>query len=86
MGEFYTMLVRLLKFMIVCYQNTFSLYFGPCCRFYPSCSEYAKDAFAQHGICKGFVLTLVRLLKCNPLFKGGIDMVPCENLEKEKKL
>nr|WP_054653047.1 membrane protein insertion efficiency factor YidD [Salidesulfovibrio brasiliensis] len=46
------------------------------CRFLPSCSEYAREAFIRHGAAKGFVLTTWRLLRCQPLCKGGYDPVP----------
>ena len=46
------------------------------CRFAPSCSHYAADAVREHGALVGFVLTAVRLLKCNPLHPGGLDPVP----------
>ena len=49
---------------------------GSRCRFYPSCSHYAEEAFHTHGFFRGFVLSTVRLAKCNPLHPGGIDPVP----------
>lgn len=49
---------------------------GPTCRFYPTCSQYALDALEEHGAFKGTVLTAVRIAKCQPFHKGGIDYVP----------
>lgn len=46
------------------------------CRFYPTCSEYAKIAITKYGAFKGLFLTIKRLLKCHPFHKGGIDLVP----------
>ncbi len=46
----------------------------PCCRFYPSCSEYAIMAIEKYGAARGGLKTAKRILKCNPLFKGGIDL------------
>lgn len=46
------------------------------CRFYPSCSQYAYDAIDRHGILRGGVLSLRRILRCNPFTRGGIDEVP----------
>ena len=48
----------------------------PTCRFYPTCSCYALDAYKKHGFFFGTYLTLRRILRCNPLCKGGIDYVP----------
>lgn len=46
---------------------------APQCRFYPSCSEYAVMAVDQFGAFKGSLLAARRVVKCNPLFEGGID-------------
>ncbi|HRY59967.1 MAG TPA: membrane protein insertion efficiency factor YidD [Patescibacteria group bacterium] len=43
------------------------------CRFYPTCSEYSKQAFEKYGFFKGFFLANWRILRCNPWSKGGID-------------
>ena len=48
----------------------------PTCRFTPSCSQYAIDAVREWGIVVGTVLTLFRLIRCNPFSKGGDDPVP----------
>ncbi len=48
----------------------------PCCKYWPTCSEYALVAFEKHGFFKGFGLSLCRLLRCNPWSMGGIDYVP----------
>ena len=46
------------------------------CRFYPSCSEYARQAIAEYGAWTGTVLGLKRLLRCGPWSEGGYDPVP----------
>jgi len=46
------------------------------CKFYPTCSNYAKEAIEKHGSIKGMLLTIKRILRCNPFSKGGIDLVP----------
>ena len=46
------------------------------CKFYPTCSNYAKEAIEIHGTFKGIFLSIKRILKCNPFSKGGIDLVP----------
>ena len=49
----------------------------PCCRFVPTCSEYAYEAITKYGALKGGVLALWRLLRCNPFNEGDIfDPVP----------
>ena len=48
----------------------------PTCRFYPTCSQYAIEAIEIHGVLKGTILAVLRLLRCNPLFPGGYDPVP----------
>jgi putative membrane protein insertion efficiency factor len=45
------------------------------CRYYPTCSMYAKEAIVEHGVIRGLYLTIKRLLKCNPFFSGGYDPV-----------
>lgn len=48
----------------------------PSCRFHPTCSSYGLEAFEKHGFIKGFILTTIRILKCQPLHPGGFDPVP----------
>ncbi|MBQ9510613.1 MAG: membrane protein insertion efficiency factor YidD [Clostridia bacterium] len=51
----------------------------PCCRFTPTCSQYAIEAFREWGFICGLGLTIWRVLRCNPYCKGGYDPVPeCE--------
>lgn len=58
------------------YQLLISPILPAACRFYPSCSEYARQAFLKHGVFKGLKLTCERLVKCHPFHPGGIDHVP----------
>lgn len=53
------------------------------CRFTPTCSNYAIEAIERYGALKGGFLALIRILKCNPLFKGGYDPVRGGKNEKE---
>ena len=47
------------------------------CRFYPTCSNYAIEAIEKHGSFKGGLLTINRIIRCNPFNKkSGIDLVP----------
>ena len=48
----------------------------PCCRYIPTCSEYALEAVEKYGPWKGSWLALRRLLRCHPFCKGGYDPVP----------
>ena len=66
------MLIKAIKF----YQRKISPLFGPKCRFYPTCSQYALEAYEKYGFFKGSILSLWRILRCNPFSKGGYDPVP----------
>ena len=65
-------LIALIRF----YRKHISPHHAPCCRFTPSCSAYAIQALEKHGALFGSVLAVWRILRCNPLFKGGYDPVP----------
>jgi len=49
---------------------------APCCRYYPTCSEYAMLAIEKYGVFKGGWLALKRILRCHPWHEGGYDPVP----------
>ncbi|MFH1238488.1 MAG: membrane protein insertion efficiency factor YidD [bacterium] len=74
---------RVIVFFIGLYQRLpkFRL---PVCRFYPSCSEYSKEAIEKYGPGKGAVLSLKRLLKCQPFHPGGYDPIDKINIENRK--
>ena len=55
------------------YQKHISPYRKPCCKFVPTCSEYAIEAYEKYGFFKGTRLTVWRILRCNPFSKGGYD-------------
>jgi putative membrane protein insertion efficiency factor len=46
------------------------------CRFYPTCSTYAREAIMLHGAFRGTLLAFLRIMRCNPFNAGGIDKVP----------
>lgn len=58
------------------YQRRISPVLPPMCRYYPTCSHYAVEAIQVHGALKGTLLTVLRLMRCNILFPGGVDPVP----------
>lgn len=66
------------------YQRWISPAFGPRCRYYPSCSEYAVQAVGRFGILRGSVLAVWRLLRCNPWSHGGFDPVEDQRLFRSK--
>jgi len=53
-----------------------SPFFGGACKFYPSCSNYAYEAIAQHGARRGLIFAMKRLGRCRPFTQGGFDPVP----------
>jgi putative membrane protein insertion efficiency factor len=63
------------------YKHLVSPLLPPACRYVPTCSEYAAEAVARHGIFRGTMLACWRLLRCNPLARGGFDPVPKKKLE-----
>ncbi|MFZ5867245.1 MAG: membrane protein insertion efficiency factor YidD [Thermodesulfobacteriota bacterium] len=67
---------RFVSGLIRLYQLFLSPLFPSACRFYPTCSEYAREAVSQHGIWRGLWLALLRLIRCRPFGPGGFDPVP----------
>jgi uncharacterized protein len=57
------------------YQRFVSPLLPPACRFHPSCSEYSAQAIERHGLLRGALRAAWRLLRCNPLTRGGLDPV-----------
>jgi len=62
--------------LISIYRNIISPWIRPCCRFHPSCSEYAMTAFKRHGFFAGLLFSSWRILRCNPFCSSGEDPVP----------
>lgn len=68
---------RICVALISFYRKYISCLKPRCCRFSPSCSEYARDAFLIHGFWRGIALTLWRLMRCHPFYHGNLnDPVP----------
>ena len=62
--------------LIQLYQRYLSAFFGPRCRFLPTCSEYARQAVVRFGSLRGSWLAMRRILRCHPLGPHGFDPVP----------
>ena len=62
--------------LILFYRRFISPLKPPTCRFTPTCSQYALEAFRKYGPLKGFWLSLKRILRCHPLGGSGYDPVP----------
>lgn len=75
----------LCRFLIRLYQLLISPFKVGCCRFTPTCSAYAREAFLLHGTIKGAILTLRRLLRCHPWGGSGYDPVPQPYYQRKKK-
>ena len=68
---------KLMLALVRFYRRSISPYTPASCRFTPTCSAYAMEAIEKHGALKGGWLTLRRLLKCHPFYKGDpYDPVP----------
>ena len=67
---------RLLIALVKFYRKYISPLRPPCCRYYPTCSQYALEALEKYGALKGGWLALRRILRCNPFGGSGIDEVP----------
>ena len=65
------LLISLIKF----YRKFISPGKAPCCKFRPTCSQYALDAINKYGAFKGGIMACYRILRCNPFSKGGYDPV-----------
>lgn len=77
---------KLLIFFIRFYQKHLSKLKGtPTCRFTPTCSSYAIDAIREWGAVRGLVMTVKRVIRCNPFCRCGYDPVP-KNLRKRARL
>jgi len=67
---------RIAIFFVRLYQKLFSPLKPPCCRFTPTCSAYAVEAYQNRGFFIGLYLSTWRILRCNPFSRGGYDPVP----------
>jgi len=70
------MIVRMLRLVLIGYQWFVRPVFPQACRFHPSCSQYADEAFSRHGALHGGWLAARRMCRCGPWHPGGYDPVP----------
>ena len=63
-------------FGVMCYQAMIRPFLLGSCKYHPSCSEYAIEALRSHGLVRGSLLALARLVRCHPFARGGYDPVP----------
>jgi putative membrane protein insertion efficiency factor len=70
------LVTALLVTFVRAYRVALTPFFGPCCRFEPSCSAYTEDCLRIHGPLGGAWLGLRRILRCHPFSTGGLDPVP----------
>lgn len=71
--------------LIRLYQLVLSPIMGQQCRFYPTCSEYTREAVEIHGVIKGLWLGARRISRCHPFHEGGFDPVPGSSMAREGK-
>ena len=64
------------------YQKNISANTSSKCKYFPTCSNYAVEALETHGFLKGTLLSLWRVLRCNPFSRGGYDPVPEKKIKK----
>jgi uncharacterized protein len=70
------MLRQTLLATIRAYQYLLSPWIGGSCRFWPTCSDYAREAIERHGAARGSWMMVTRLARCHPYSRGGVDPVP----------
>jgi hypothetical protein len=68
-----TMIVWPFLWAIRCYQVLLRPMLQGCCKFHPTCSEYAMEALSRYGVVKGTIKSLARILRCHPFSRGGVD-------------
>ena len=67
---------RIAVALLLTYKFALSPILPSSCKFYPTCSAYAREAVERHGVASGLWLTVKRLLRCRPFSPGGVDLVP----------
>jgi hypothetical protein len=73
-------MTRLATWLLHLYKRLISPWLPASCRFVPTCSEYAAEAVARHGLFRGTILAVWRILRCQPFSRGGYDPVPASKI------
>ena len=76
---------RVAALFVRAYQVAVSPLIGPRCKYHPSCSQYAIDAFRELGLVRGGIVAGWRLLRCNPWSHGGVDQVADRSLFRDRE-
>lgn len=76
---------KILMALIRFYRRFISPNTPPSCKYIPTCSEYALTAVERFGACRGSLLAVWRILRCNPFSRGGYDPVPEKKERMQKK-
>lgn len=79
MGKDKLMLRKIVCLPIKIYQYLVSPLMKPCCRYYPSCSQYAECAIKEYGVMAGLWMSVKRVIRCHPWSPGGYDPVYPKN-------
>ncbi|CAL4317742.1 membrane protein insertion efficiency factor YidD [Buchnera aphidicola] len=75
MVKLLSIISNFLIFVIIIYQQCISIFLKPCCRFYPSCSQYALNVLQKFNLVKSIYLILKRVLQCHPFYFYKNDIV-----------
>ena len=67
---------------IIIYKAIFSPWMGGCCRYIPSCSDYALEGFRVDSFIKALLLSILRIIRCHPLGKIGYDPYPRKSMDR----
>lgn len=78
------LLVKIFVLIIKFYKIAISPFLGSKCRHYPTCSNYTIEALAVHGFFWGSLLSIMRIIRCNPWGTYGYDPVPPKNIDKKE--
>jgi hypothetical protein len=73
MGKIDHLFQKALLFIIAFYRRYLAILKRPCCKYYPSCPQYASEAISKYGPRKGTLIAIKRIARCNPFSKGGYD-------------